>query len=206
MDRSIPSFRILVEIEKKSKWIQQFRKYLQKRDKSFFNKLFDAPKLWPNCLSNLSKPMVIESIIMSDLLYNFIMIKKIEKRSVDRLKRKDKGEHYQKQNFQSNLDEQLTEDEGEEENNENTIGGYNEIINNWKKFIECLSPDDRHTFVYMIRDCYNAYHESIDSSMEKKQRSNNNSCLNHSTPLFMALILYQQKQINLIKAKQWFLS
>ena len=76
------------------------------------------------------------------------------------------------------------------------------VIEDWKKFSECLSKDDKNTFIKMINDCYNGYHDSINSHIKEKS----DSCLTRTTSLFMALFLYQQKQINLIKSKQCFLN
>ena len=63
MDSIIPSFRILIGIEK-LEWLS-FRKHLKnKEDRKMFDKLFSIPKLYCHCLSHLSKPMIIESIIL----------------------------------------------------------------------------------------------------------------------------------------------
>ena len=50
MDRTIPSFRLLIDIEK-LKW-KQFRKYLCRQDKKIFNRLFTIPKLYCHYLSD----------------------------------------------------------------------------------------------------------------------------------------------------------
>ncbi len=66
-----------------------------------------------------------------------------------------------------------------------------------KKFIHCLSDDDdKNNLVFMIEICYNVYLDSIFSSVKEKPLS----CLTGTISLIMALILYQQKQISLIKS------
>jgi hypothetical protein len=76
------------------------------------------------------------------------------------------------------------------------------IIEDWKYFCECLSKDDKNTFIKMVSDCYNGYHNSINSHIKEKSYS----CLTRTTFLFMTLFLYQQKQINLLKSKQYVLN
>ena len=67
-----------------------------------------------------------------------------------------------------------------------------------KKFIHCLCDDhdDKNNFVSMVEICYNVYLDSIFSSVKEKPLS----CLTGTISFIMALILYQQKQISLIKS------
>ncbi len=76
------------------------------------------------------------------------------------------------------------------------------VIEDWKYFCECLIKDDKNTFIKMVNDCYNGYHNSINSHIKEKS----DSCLTRTTFLFMTLFLYQQKQINLLKSKQYVLN
>ncbi len=84
MGRTIPSFRILIDIEKSS-W-SSFRKYLDHKDKKIFDILFYIPKLYCHSLSNLSKSSTIEPIIMISLFHNFKILKTILKMSTTKTK------------------------------------------------------------------------------------------------------------------------
>ena len=77
MGRSIPSFRMLIDIER-LEWAN-FKKELSKKDKQIFNKLFLIPKLYCHTLSSLSNPITIEPIILSILFNNFKLINQISK-------------------------------------------------------------------------------------------------------------------------------
>jgi YesN/AraC family two-component response regulator len=68
MDRTIPSFGLLVDIEK-LEW-KQFRKYLCRQDKKIFNRLFTIPKLYCHYLSDLANPIIIHSIFLAILFHN----------------------------------------------------------------------------------------------------------------------------------------
>ena len=64
------------------------------------------------------------------------------------------------------------------------------VIEHWKYFCEYLIKDDKNTFLKMVNDCYNGYHNSINLHIREKS----DSCLTRTTFLFMILFLYQQKQ------------
>ena len=68
MGRTIPSFRVLIDIEK-LEW-KQFRKYLCRQDKKIFNKLFSISELYCHSLSDLANPIIIQSIFMAILFHN----------------------------------------------------------------------------------------------------------------------------------------
>ncbi|MBA3750440.1 MAG: hypothetical protein H0X03_06025 [Nitrosopumilus sp.] len=170
MGRTIPSFRILMEIEAIER--KYFRKKLCKEDKVFFNKLFSIPKLYCHYLSNLSKPIIIEK--SSILAQNKSITNQNNLESI-----------------QLNKQTKMNVD----------IDTNNHVIEVWK-FSDCINKDDKNTFNNMITDCYNDYHNSINSNIKDKS----DSCLTRTTSQFMALFLYQQKQINLIKSKQGFLN
>jgi hypothetical protein len=78
--------------------------------------------------------------------------------------------------------------------------GFNKMIQDWNKFIDCLSKDDDFIFMELISDCYGCYYKSIHSSIKEKSESHHSRTMS----LFMALILYQQKQIDTIKRDQGF--
>jgi len=72
MDRSVSSFRMLIDIER-SEWID-FRKELCKEDKQRFDGLFSVPKLYHHASSNLSNITTIEPIILSLMFNNFKIV------------------------------------------------------------------------------------------------------------------------------------
>ncbi|MER5174295.1 MAG: hypothetical protein ABJB76_09855 [Candidatus Nitrosocosmicus sp.] len=196
MGRTIPSFRILIEIEK-LEWLS-FRKHLNKEDKKMFNKLFSIPKLYCHSLSNLSKPIIIESIILILLFYNFKILRTIIKTSPIKVRNKDDNTGQNIFENYSLVDKrQLGKAKTEEDNKKDDS---NKVIEDWKKFVDCLNNDDKHIFITMIKNCYDNYNKSINANIKEKSQS----CLTRTISLFMALILYQQKQINLIKSKQSF--
>ncbi len=170
MGRTIPSFRLLIDIEE-AEW-KQFRKYLCSQDKKIFNKLFSLPKLYCHCLSNLTNPIIIQSIFMAILFHNKKIMHLIIKDNIE-------SEH-------KNSRQELIKD------NENG----QQIIENWKNFTDCLNENDKKIFIKMIKECYLKYSKSI---MSNKKEKFNPPCLTQS--LLMALILHQQKQINKIKEK-----
>jgi hypothetical protein len=81
------------------------------------------------------------------------------------------------------------------EEGETNLGKY--MSKELKKFIQCLHyDDDKNNLVSMIEICYNVYLDSIFSSVKEEPKS----CLTGTISLIMALFLYQQKQISLIKS------
>jgi hypothetical protein len=186
MGRSIPSFRILIDIER-IEWAN-FKKELSKKDKQIFNKLFLIPKLYCHTISSLSNPITIEPIILSILFNNFKLINQISK---DLLYRYTKFESdvIEEKIFQNTIATTIQSDD--------IISSpqYHKIIHDLKKFSESLSADDEIIFLNMISDCYQSYKNSIHSNINNK-KSQSSSLRNMS--LFMAIIFYQQKQIDLI--------
>lgn len=211
MGRTIPSFRILIDIEKSS-W-SSFRKYLDHKDKKIFDILFYIPKLYCHSLSNLSKSSTIEPIIMISLFHNFKILKTILKMSTTKTKtiiikedKNDLSKQKTKTEFQIvKLSQLQLHEEGWEENKQygmNRSDNNNQFIKDWNKFLDCLTKDDKNIFIEMINDCYDNYNKSINASIKEKTAG---SCMTRTNSLFMALILCQQKQINLIKANQRFI-
>jgi hypothetical protein len=211
MGRTIPSFRILLDIEKSS-W-SSFRKYLNRNDRKTFDILFYIPKLYCHSLSNLSKSIIIESILMINLFYSFkilkIMLKAlttktepitIKENKSDLYKQKTKTEFYIVK--LSQIRQQGKEGEVKYGENDKGSDNNNKLVKDWNKFLDCLAKEDKNVFIEMINDCYKNYNKSIDESIKEK---GTNSCITRSISLFMALILYQQKQINLIKSNQRFI-
>ncbi len=176
--------------------------------------MFYIPKLYCHSLSNLSKSIIIESMLMINLFYSFkilkIMLKAlttktepitiIENKS-DLYKQKTKSEFYIVKLSQI-LRQQGKEGEVKHGENNKWSDNNNKFVKDWNKFLDCLVKEDKNVFIEMINDCYKNYNKSIDESIKEK---GTNSCITRSISLFMALILYQQKQINLIKANQRFI-
>ncbi|HEU5119522.1 MAG TPA: hypothetical protein VFT71_00925 [Candidatus Nitrosocosmicus sp.] len=186
MGRSIPSFRILIDIER-IEWAN-FKKELSKKDKQIFNKLFLISKLYCHTLSSLSNPITIESIILSILFNNFKLINQISKDLLHRCT-KFEADVIEEKIFQNTITTTIQSDDII------SSAQYNKIINDLKKFSESLSADDEIIFLNMISDCYRSYKNSIHSNINNK-KSQSSSLRNMS--LFMAIIFYQQKQIDLI--------
>ena len=181
MGRSIPSFRMLIDIER-LEWTN-FKKELSKKDKQIFNKLFLIPKLYCHALSSLCNPITIESIILSIIFNNFKSINQIRK---DLLHRCTK--------FESDIfEEKILKDPMITTIIQSEIMSnvqYNKIIHDLKRFSESLSADDEIVFLNMISDCYRNYNSNIIKKSQSGYFKN--------ISLFMMIIFYQQKQIDLI--------
>lgn len=185
MGRSIPSFRMLIDIEM-LEWTN-FKKELNKKDKQIFNKLFLIPKLYCHALSSLSNPITIESIILSIIFNNFKSINQIRK---DLLHRCTK---FESDVFEEKILQDPTIITIQSEIMSNVQ--YNKMIHDLKRFSESLSADDEIVFLNMISDCYRNYRNSIHySNINKKSQSS----YFKNISLFMMIIFYQQKQIDLI--------
>jgi hypothetical protein len=168
---------MLINIER-SEWID-FKKELCKEDRQRFDRLFSVPKLYHYASSNLSDSTTIEPIILSLIFTNFKIIHDI-------LTTSKQGEN------KSIKDGSFQICESSKESEIKIQIGFNKIIQDWNRFIECLNEDDEIIFMKMISDCYDTYHESINSNT----RENSNSCHSRRFAFIMALILYQQKQIS----------
>ena len=185
MGRSIPSFRMLIDIER-LEWTN-FKKELNKKDKQIFNKLFLIPKLYCHALSSLSNPITIESIILSIIFNNFKSINQIRK---DLLHRCTK---FESDVFEEKILQDPTIITIQSEIMSNVQ--YNKMIHDLKRFSESLRADDEIVFLNMISDCYRNYRNSIHySNINKKSQSS----YFKNISLFMMIIFYQQKQIDLI--------
>ena len=177
MGRSVSSFRMLIDLER-SEWID-FKKELCKADRQRFDRLFSVPKLYHYASSNLSNPTTIEPIILSLIFNNFKIVQGTLTTSIQIENNNIKDEDFQicQSSKESEIEIQI---------------GFNKIIQDWNRFIECLNEDDEFIFMKMISDCYDTYHKSINSSF----RENSDSCHSRRFVFIMALILYQQKQID----------
>jgi hypothetical protein len=69
MGRTIPSFRLALEMEKDD-W-KTFRNALDKSDRKKFDDMFDIPRLYTSACSYAVQPVRLYPILMSILLHNF---------------------------------------------------------------------------------------------------------------------------------------
>jgi hypothetical protein len=69
MGRTIPSFRIALEMEKEE-W-KPFRNALDKSDRKIFDEMFDIPRLYISACSYAVQPVRLYPILMSILLHCF---------------------------------------------------------------------------------------------------------------------------------------
>lgn len=186
MGRSIPSFRTLIDIER-LEWAN-FKKKLCKKDKQIFNKLFLISKLYCHALSSLSNPITIEPIILSIIFNNFKSINQIHKDSLLSIYKKFESDVIKEKIFQGSVATTIQSDIMSNAN-------YNKIIHELKRFSESLSIDDEIIFLNMISGCYRSYRNSIYSNINNKKLQSSSF---RNMSLFIAIILYQQKQIDLI--------
>ena len=69
MGRTIPSFRLALEMEKEE-W-KPFRNALDKSDRKKFDEMFDIPRLYTSACSYAVQPVRLYPILMSILLYEY---------------------------------------------------------------------------------------------------------------------------------------
>jgi hypothetical protein len=69
MGRTIPSFRLALEMEERE-W-KPFRNALDKSDRKKFDEMFDIPRLYTSACSYAVQPVRLYPILMSILLYNY---------------------------------------------------------------------------------------------------------------------------------------
>lgn len=203
MGRSIPSFRMLVDIER-SEWRTFREKLSNKQDKEYLNKLFAIPKLYRHSLSNLSKPIIMESILLSILFQSFKEMDKLScKSKISTTSNKnsdvaDQENSKSKSKFAPLLNDHISDRDYY----------FAQLLKEWKEFSDCLSKEDESIFIEMIARCYDSYHlainsyNDIDSKSIDKKKEKPRSCIRTTTSLFMVLYLYQQKQLNYMKSNQ----
>jgi hypothetical protein len=69
MGRTVPSFRIALEMEK-ADW-KPFRNALDKSERKEFDDMFDIPKLYISACSNSVQLVALQPIIMSILFHHY---------------------------------------------------------------------------------------------------------------------------------------
>jgi uncharacterized protein (UPF0335 family) len=72
MGRTIPSFRIALEMEK-AEW-KAFRNALDKSERKEFDDMFDIPRLYLSACSNSTQLVPLHPIIMSILFHHYKML------------------------------------------------------------------------------------------------------------------------------------
>ena len=69
MGRTVPSFRIVLEQEKKE-W-KPFRNALNKSKRKMFDEMWDIPKLYISACSNSVQPVPLHTILVSILFHHY---------------------------------------------------------------------------------------------------------------------------------------
>lgn len=204
MGRSIPSFRILIDIER-PEWREFKEKLSNRQDKENFNKLFSIPKLYCHSLSNLSKPIIIEPILLSVLFQSFKENDKLPYKHIVPTSNNKSSDVVVQGNVKGGI-KFATQTNCQISNRD-----YNfvQILKEWKEFSDCLSKEDESLFIEMIARCYddyrlaiNSYKNSHNSNNANRDKGQQRSSAKTTTSLFMALYLYQQKQLNYMKSNQ----
>lgn len=203
MGRSIPSFRMLIDIER-SEWRTFREKLSNKKDKEYLNKLFSIPKLYCHSLSNLSRPIITEPILLSVLFQS--------SKDIDKAFCKSNTATNDIKNSNNMIQENVKNRSKYVSSTNCQISNkdyyYAQLLEEWKEFSDCLSMEDESIFIEMVSRCYDSYHLAINSCINDNSIANKKkekrSCLGgrRTTSLFMALYLYQQKQINYMNSHQ----
>ena len=82
MGRTIPSFRIATEIERR-KWTS-FRQALDKKDRKMFDQMFSYSRLYNSAGVNACRPVIVHPILMSIIFEHYKQLKKLELTQQDR--------------------------------------------------------------------------------------------------------------------------
>jgi len=82
MGRTIPSYRIAIEMER-SKW-KIFRERLDKKDRKEFDKMFSYARLYNCAASNACRPQLIHPILMSIILEQYKQSTKLQNDTVNK--------------------------------------------------------------------------------------------------------------------------
>ncbi len=125
MGRTIPSFRIALEMEKED-W-KPFRNALDKSDRKKFDEMWDIPRFYISACSNSVQYVRLHPILMSILLYHYkelteciSEVERIETR-VNNSKKKDWWTMKKKQEQE---EEEIRQEKKEEEMPSTTLDAY----------------------------------------------------------------------------------
>ena len=75
MGRTIPSFRIAAEIERR-KWTQ-FRSALNKKERKIFDDMLSCNKLYNSACMIAARPIVLDAVLMSIIFHHYKHLKKL---------------------------------------------------------------------------------------------------------------------------------
>jgi hypothetical protein len=174
MGRSIPSFRLLIEIERLN-W-SEFKKGLPtKSGKEAFDTIFENSVLYTQCLSNANRPIPIEPIIMGALFHNYKTLLKLNsesKFSEDSIMKKVAAMGRKKPLAKALFDK---------------------TCERWRGLLYALHKDDREHLLKMLVDCC---YDSLDNGAAKKLIDSESSI---SVLFLFCLVLQNQNLINRIK-------
>jgi len=138
MGRTIPSFRIAAVLEEKS-W-KQYRKYLNKNDRTVFDKMFSIATLYNSASSYAAIPIRIHPIMMSIVLHHYKSLKEN-----NRLFSNEEELYDNSNNFPKILQKELDK---------------------WKTYSYILRQPNRNLFNEMLQSVYK-YSLSINAKEER---------------------------------------
>jgi hypothetical protein len=122
MGRTIPSFRMALELEKED-W-KPFRNALDKSDRKKFDDMFDIPRLYTSACSYAVQPVRLYPILMSIFLYHFKELTECSK-EVERIEAKVKNNPMNKKAEELTVMEEELQGKGEqEEKMPTTLDGF----------------------------------------------------------------------------------
>jgi hypothetical protein len=122
MGRTIPSFRMALELEKED-W-KPFRNALDKSDRKKFDDMFDIPRLYTSACSYAVQPVRLYPILMSIFLYHFKELTECIK-EVERIEAKVKNNPMNKKAEELTVMEEELQGKGEqEEKTPTTLDGF----------------------------------------------------------------------------------
>ncbi|CAN5875651.1 hypothetical protein BH23THE1_BH23THE1_20540 [soil metagenome] len=174
MDRSIPSFRQLIEIERLN-W-SVFKKELPtKSDKEAFDMVFENAKLYTQYLSNANRPIPIEPIMMGALFHNYKTLLKLCKENVT--------EDYIKQKLVLL-----------ERKKPVAKALFDKTYERWRGLLHALHKEDREYLLRMLVDCCDSLDEGAAKMLNDRVLESTISVL-----FLFCLVLQNQKLINRIK-------
>ncbi len=174
MGRTIPTFRQLIEIEKLDWSI--FKKLLPiKKDKQFFDIIFENVYLYASYVGNSVNPIVIESIIMGTIFHNYKTLFQISKEN-------DKID-------ENSIKERITL------LTENKPQGkilFDMTYTKWQGLIDSLHKEDRQLLLKMILEICN-YNECCNEIINREDPQSSITYY-----FFLAALQQQQKLIHRI--------
>src|ERR687886_1153664 len=96
MGRTVPSFRIVLEMEKQE-W-KPFRNALDKSKRKMFDEMWDIPKLYISACSNSVQPVPLHTILVSILFHHYKELMECSKQVEEMMMRRVKVQEAPLQN------------------------------------------------------------------------------------------------------------